>query len=129
MICGIGTDIVETDRIARLLESGQQQAFLNRIFTPAEQSAAPGKGKTAYYAGRWAAKEAIAKALHCGIGENCSWLDVEILNNSNGAPVVTLTGAAQKRADGAVCHLSISHEKHYACATAVLEQIEQNHCS
>ena len=123
MICGIGTDIVETDRIARLLESDQQKIFLDRIFTPAEQAAAPQKGQIQYYAGRWAAKEAVAKALHCGIGKHCSWLDLEILNDNVGAPAVSFSGAALIQTNGAVCHLSISHEKHYACATAILEQI------
>ena len=68
MIKGLGIDIVETARIRQVIERHGEQ-FLNRVYTPAEQ--AVGKIRASaqhFYAGRWAAKEAAAKALGCGIG-------------------------------------------------------------
>ena len=127
MIIGIGTDIVETARIAETL-SEHGEAFEERIFTDAERAeAAERKANAQYYAGRWAAKEAVSKALGCGFGPRCSWLDIEILNNIDGKPVVKLFRAAASTADAMAgkwsLHVSISHEKTHACAMAILEKI------
>lgn len=122
MIIGIGTDITECERIGRVLEK-HGVSFLEHLLTARER--AEGKGRLSYYAGRWAAKEAVSKALGCGIGEQCSLLDIEILNNEAGKPEAVLTGAAASTAEklgAARIHLSISHELHYAVATAVLEK-------
>ena len=76
MIKGLGIDIVETDRIRQVIERHGEQ-FLNRVYTPAEQ--AIGKIRASahhFYAGRWAAKEAAAKALGCGIGSECSFNEI-----------------------------------------------------
>lgn len=125
MIAGIGTDIVEIPRIRKMLgESGG--AFLSRVFTEAEISEAREKhGRAEYYAGRWAVKEALSKALGCGIGELCSWKDVSTANTRNGAPRVSLSGNAEKHAKRlqiSRIHATISHEKNFACATVVLEK-------
>ena len=128
MIIGIGTDIVETARIAATLaEHGE--AFAERVFTDEERSeAAERKTNAPYYAGRWAAKEAVSKALGCGFGPKCSWRDIEILNNADGKPVAKLSNSAATTADAIAgnwkLHVSISHEKTHACAMAVLEQLD-----
>ena len=122
MIVGIGNDIAECARIGAVLEK-HGQVFLDHVLTEREQAAG---GRTEYYAGRWAAKEAIAKALGCGIGARCSFTDIEILNDESGKPLASLSGAARRTAAelhvGRI-HLSISHEKNYAAAVAVLESL------
>ena len=123
MIVAIGTDILEIGRLERVIaENGD--AFLKRIFTESELRDAAGKGKAAisFYAGRWCSKEAVSKMLGTGIGKDCSWLDITVKNDENGAPSVELSGKAKKRAEalGIVRVLiSISHERHYCTATAV----------
>lgn len=120
MIIGIGIDIIEISRIEEAVETFGK-AFMNRIYTSAEQQQNTEKN---YFAGRWAAKEAISKALRCGIGKNCSWLDMEIINSASGAPVAVLSGAALERLQqmgGKTVHVSISHEKNNAVAVAIIE--------
>lgn len=120
MIIGIGIDIIEINRID---DSVQRfgKAFLDRIYSAKEQQE---RSERTYFAGRWAAKEAISKALGTGIGKDCSWLDIEILNNEAGAPVAVLSGAAAKRLNslgGSKVHISISHERTNAVAMAIIE--------
>ena len=120
MIAGIGTDIVSVARLA-----GKLDRIAERCFTELELQRASGSVHRAeHLAGRWAAKEALAKALGCGFGEHCSWLEIEILNNAAGQPVMTLRGRALQRLEalgGKKIHLSISHEKEYASAFVILE--------
>ena len=122
-IAGLGTDIVEIDRISGVI-SRHQESFAVRVCTAKELQIADGKkDKTAFFAGRWAAKEAAAKALGCGIGENCAFTDIEILNDERGCPVMSFSGAAAVTAgkQGITdIKVSISHEKHYAVATVIL---------
>jgi holo-[acyl-carrier protein] synthase len=70
-----------------------------------------------HLAARFAAKEAVAKAL----GRSFAWKDVELVNNSNGKPLVNLYGEAKSAANGAMVHVSLSHSDNYACAVAVVE--------
>ena len=120
MITGIGTDIVSIERLSRALEH-----VAVRCFTPAELAyAEKSRRRLEHLAGRWAAKEALAKALGCGFGEKCSWQDIEILNDDAGRPVMTLTGCALQTCHalgGVRWHLSISHEKEYATAFVIIE--------
>ena len=120
MIVGSGIDIIE---ISRIDDSIQRfgKTFLDRIYTSAEQKE---NASRTYYAGRWAAKEAVSKALGCGIGQDCSWLDIEILNNNSGAPIARLSGTASRRLThigGITLHISISHERSNAVAMAIIE--------
>ena len=122
----IGTDIVECERIQHAMEAHPKQ-FPQMVFTEAEMASAPEnpQARVAYFSGRWAAKEAIAKALGCGFGANCAWLELSIRNEEGGAPVAELSGSALetfRRLKGTALHISISHERHYATAVAVLEQ-------
>ena len=124
MIYGIGTDIVEINRIRKILAK-HKESFLIRIFTDNElKEGKSRKNSAAYFAGRWAAKEAFSKALGTGIGEKCSWTDIEINNKKLGNPVCNISGSAEKTA-GQIgvekIHVSISHEQEYACSTIILE--------
>ncbi|MCE5199438.1 MAG: holo-ACP synthase [Armatimonadota bacterium] len=115
-ILGVGTDIVETERIRDLCE--REEAFLRRVFSQSELDYSLGKPSMyLHLAARFAAKEAVAKAL----GHSFSWQDVEVTNNSEGKPEVILHGKAKDVAGGAKVHLSVSHTKHYASAVAVVE--------
>ena len=126
MIVGIGTDICQLDRIKKLLSGDKKEAFLKRSFTQKEIDNLPSeKREVSYYAGRWAAKEAVAKCFGTGFGEHCRWLDIDILRNEKGAPFVSLSGKTAETATSMnidVIHVSISHEKEYAVAFATAEQ-------
>lgn len=124
MIKGIGIDIVERARLCHALDS---EGFKQRVYTTAEIELGETKKRLAaasFWAGRWAAKEALSKALGTGIGAHCSFHDIEILSDNNGAPVMTVSGAAaqqMERLGANKIHLSISHERSYAVATVILE--------
>jgi len=115
-ILGIGTDIVETERVREMCE--RDSAFCRRVFTRTELDYSEGKiTKYQHLAARFSAKEAVAKAL----GGSFSWQDVEVVNNSAGKPMVNLYGRAKEAAGSARVHLSVSHTRGYACAMAVVE--------
>lgn len=124
MIKGIGTDIVETVRIEKMLNE-HGEAFKSKIFTESELDESKKRGNAShYFAGRWAAKEAASKALGCGFGAKCGWKDIEILNNDDGKPEIKFRNLALKTAeelDVTCLHVSISHEQNYACANVVIE--------
>ena len=123
MILGLGTDIVEIPRIAAVLERHGDQ-FMERVFTADETKQAD--GRIAYFAGRWAAKEAAAKALGCGIGEKCALTDIEVIDDANGAPRLSCTAPAldDYKVRKLHWHVSISHEKNFAVATVILESVD-----
>lgn len=122
-IFGIGTDIVEVDRIQHSLSRGQQLA--KRILTVAELEEMQGDPSPDHFlAKRFAAKEACAKAFGLGIAEGLSFQHMEVTHDSWGKPLWHFTDVAatliQQR--GIVAsHLSISDEKHYVVATTILE--------
>ena len=119
MIAGVGTDIVEIARIEKMLAKFGE-AFRERICSPAELAEGARRNHApTYYAGRWAAKEAAAKALGCGIGEHCAFTELEIRNDASGAPQLKLCGKAAEFAaihGGGKLHVSLSHEAAYATA-------------
>lgn len=123
MALAIGTDIVEIARIADV-RSRQGLKFAQRILCASELEQYCAKSNSnAFLAKRFAAKEAIAKALGTGIGRGVSFQDIEVSNNSNGAPQVKLTGGAEKALAemGATKVLvSLSDEKNYAIAYALI---------
>jgi holo-[acyl-carrier protein] synthase len=127
MIIGIGVDVIEVNRMRRAVEQ-HGSGFLQHVFTDAERHEAPaGAGKAAYFASRWAAKEAVAKALGTGIGAACAWTDVEVVHDRGGRPAVRLSGRAAETAHAlgvGHIHLSISHERRIACASAVAEKVD-----
>ena len=125
MIVGMGTDIVELARMDAAIKRGGEN-FLRRFCTERELREA--KGGIAFYAGRWAAKEAASKALGCGIGAGCSFTDIEVSNDRHGAPVLQCHAPAalelEKRYPHLNWHLSISHEHAYAVATVIIESVD-----
>lgn len=119
MIKGIGTDIIEIDRIAK---SAQKQSFLDRIYTKKEQSLFHGCNYQTL-AGNFAAKEAVAKALGTGF-KGCAPVEIEVLRNENGKPYVILHGNARgifESMEGRNIAVSISHNNESAVAFAVIE--------
>jgi len=122
MIIGIGTDIVEIERVRRAVE---REHFLRRVFTEIEIGYCQSRGKNsaASYAARFAAKEAFFKALGTGIVTALN--NVEIRNDSRGKPEIFLEGDAKILADEKgvkEIFLSISHSREYATAVAVLAE-------
>lgn len=124
-VVGIGTDIVDIDRIRSMSEPARDK-LARRVLTENEyQRFSEHKQADAYLAKRWAAKEAVAKALGTGIAQGVSFQHIEISSLESGQPVVTLTEVALTLAgqQGATSwHISLSDEKRYATAFAVLSK-------
>jgi holo-[acyl-carrier protein] synthase len=122
-IRGLGTDIVAIERIATSLQKSPR--LIERVLTPFEQQCfAELNQPERYFAKRFAAKEAAAKALGTGIGHGISFQHFEVRNDAQGKPELFLSGrAAELAAELGVTALwlSISDEQAYACATVVLE--------
>jgi holo-[acyl-carrier protein] synthase len=122
-IVGVGTDIVECLRIARMIERHGEQ-FLRRVYTEREIRACNANRRTTEnFAGRWAAKEAILKSLGGASARSISWTEIEVRgNDANGRPQVLLCGAIRELARGlrvADIYLSVAHCRAYATAYAL----------
>jgi len=124
MIYGVGTDIINIERVAHILEKNKE-SFVRRVLSEHEQALFANKGDSASYcAKRFAAKEAFAKALGTGIGKIVSFQDLTVRNNDEGKPYfipseklrLFLVNKNIKHA-----HLSLSDEKYNAVAFVVLE--------
>ena len=114
MILGTGIDIIEVDRIQKAVERWGD-VFLNYVFTPLEiKNARKFKFPYRHYAGRFAAKEAIFKAVG---NPNLSWQDVSIINDATGKPVCHYNNSDIKNR----LLISISHSRDYAVASAIVE--------
>ncbi|MDQ4074784.1 MAG: holo-ACP synthase [Chloroflexota bacterium] len=116
LACGV--DMIQIARIEEALGRFGTR-FLDRIFTDREQAHCGGRSES--LAARWAAKEAVAKALGCGIGD-VAWREIEILPDDRGAPILHLHGAAARRArERHLLHwaLSLAHEDGQAIAFVV----------
>ena len=115
MIVGLGIDVVALDRFQETIE--KTPGLVDRVFTPAERALGH-----ASLAARWAAKEALAKAL--GAPEGLSWQDAEVVREPSGAPRLVVTGSVAARATelGVTrLHLSMSHDGGMASAVVVAE--------
>jgi holo-[acyl-carrier protein] synthase len=129
MIIGVGHDIVEIDRIRRILDKREGERFMERVLHASELAYARGKqGRLAEFAaGRFAAKEAVVKALGCGIGSVVGFGDIAVMPDALGKPCCILSEAAWERlglrASDVRVHVSISHERSIASAFAVVEQL------
>ena len=122
MIVGLGTDIVEIVRIGEMIDR-HGEAFLNRIYTPEEiRYCQKRKHCNEAFAGRWAAKEAVMKALGTGFIRGIGWQDIEILSEKSGKPYVNIRGGAgefAKKIGVDRVLITISHCRAYATATAI----------
>ncbi len=115
---GVGVDIVD---INRFRDKVHNERFLDRIFSPREQRDC-GKGifQPHRLAARWAAKEAVSKALGCGLGGDLSWKDVEVYHNADGQPQIWLSDAANERHNHPQFAVSLAHDGSYAVAFVIL---------
>lgn len=124
MILGVGIDIIEVARVQATYEKFGER-FLNRILHASEIAyCLSHKSPAPFLAGRFAAKEAIAKAFGTGIGAQLGWRDMEVVRRESGEPYVILHGGGQRllQARGAkAAYISLSHTQNYAAAVAVLE--------
>lgn len=118
-----GIDLVECERISDSI-GRLGEAFLRRVFTPAECAYCGEHAQSAQrYAARWAAKEAVAKALGCGIGEKAALVEIEVVRDEAGKPGIVLHGtAAATAATMGVqeIQVSLTHTALYAAAFVVV---------
>lgn len=121
MIFGIGIDIIEIERIQQSVEKFGDR-FLNKIFTKTELDySLSKKNKFQHLAARFAAKEAIAKALQTGWNEDFSWQNINISNEKNGMPKAELSGKLLKfLGDNKALKITMSHSEHYVTCFAII---------
>lgn len=123
MIIGTGIDLIELKRIEAALRRQPRLSF--RLLTAAERKVMDTftwSRQVEYVAGRFAAKEALAKALGSGVGGRFSWQDVSILPEQNGAPRLIWHTLPKGVEQGIRVHLSLSHSKRYVVAQAIVEK-------
>lgn len=124
MIFGIGTDIIEVERIDRLV--GKGDAFRNKVFTENEiEYCERSKHKAERYAARFAAKEALFKAMGTGCRGEMNFRNIEVFSDGLGKPMIRTFGAVEeflKQHKIETIHLSMSHLKTMAVATVLLEK-------
>ena len=123
MIFGLGTDMVEISRIQKAIEKNPR--FLQKVYTEKEIAYCQRKRNPwQSFAARFAAKEAVSKAMGTGLGK-IGLTDIEVENQSSGQPQIVLYGAAKdfarEKGLGRV-HISLSHSEAYAIATAIIEE-------
>ena len=127
MIIGIGSDIINIDRVAKTIERFGDR-FIQRIYTPVEIARAERRAdRVATYAKRYAAKEACAKALGTGFRKGVFWRDLGVVNLPGGRPSLALTGGAKARLDALIpagmmarIDLTISDEHPMAQALVII---------
>jgi holo-[acyl-carrier protein] synthase len=119
LIIGLGVDLVELNRIEKVMDRNNR--FIKRVLTNREIERLEQKGsisrKVEYVAGRFAAKEAYAKANGTGIGKELSFLDIEVIPNENGKPEIFINGSKNNAA-----LLSISHGKEFVIAQVIIQE-------
>jgi holo-[acyl-carrier protein] synthase len=125
MIFGIGTDIIEISRIEKAIN--RSQSFCDKIFTKREQAYCNGRNSARFesYAARYAAKEALFKALGTGYRYGFAFSEIEVLNDNLGKPEIEVHGKVSnflKENHIMQIHLSLSHAKDNAVAYVVLEK-------
>ena len=124
MVIGIGIDIIEIDRIKTSIETYGNR-FLSKIYTPIEIDYCNSKAnKFQHYAARFAAKEAIYKALATGWQKDLHWQDIEIINQPTGMPVASLKGKLKKFLSNKMdLKISLSHSNNYVTCVAIIYKI------
>lgn len=123
MVIGLGSDIVSVRRIAGI--ASRRSGFAGRILTQLEMDIYEERRRSPeFLAGRFAAKEAFLKALGTGLGSGILFSDIEISPGTSGAPLISFRGRAMEsfsRIGGKKAFVSISHEREYALAVAMIE--------
>jgi holo-[acyl-carrier protein] synthase len=121
MIFGIGIDIIEIERIKKSIERFDK-IFLNKIYTKTELDyCLSKKNKYQHFAARFAAKEAIAKALATGWSKGFRWKDIEIYNEKSGMPSVKLSGnLSEFLGSDKLLKITMSHSEHYVTCFAII---------
>ena len=123
MIVGLGIDMTELERIRRA-HARFGRRFLEKFLAPGELAALPSEPRLSLLAGRFAAKEAAAKALGTGFSGGIGPCDIEVVAGPTGAPGLVFHSHARQKAENLgmrAAHLSISHERAHAVAVVVLE--------
>jgi holo-[acyl-carrier protein] synthase len=121
MVRGIGVDIIEIERIRESIERTGTQ-FLEKIYSPAEVEYCNAKAyRYQHFAARFAAKEALSKAVATGWAGEFRWKNVEIINNPSGKPDIILHGSMRELLGTARVHLSMSHSDSHVVAMVVIE--------
>ncbi len=123
MIIGIGTDIVEVDRIKSSIEKYGKR-FLDRIYTETEQkySESFNDNKYVHYAARFAAKESFSKAIGTGLTRGFKFREVGIVNEKSGNPQMILDGGMKDKWGDTRIHVSLSHTDNNAIAYVIMER-------
>lgn len=120
-IKGIGTDIIEIDRLKQAY-SRKKEAFLDKLFTDKEKKYCfKFKDFIPHFAARFAAKEAVVKAIGLGFGKYITFKDIEIINDLNGKPEVKLSSELKNRFEFTDISISISHSENYAIAFCLIQ--------
>jgi holo-[acyl-carrier protein] synthase len=123
MIVGLGSDLLDVARVEQKLR--EDSNLVTSLFTPLEIAYCEGKHCPAeHYAARFAAKEALLKALGTGWRDGLSWREIEIQNDDLGRPVMVLSGRVEQLAcqrNVVRVHVSLTHSATHAAATVVLE--------
>ncbi len=121
MIQGIGVDVVDVARMKSILTE-QGAAFIDRVFTDTEVTYCRAKANPEqHFAARFAAKEAVSKAMQTGWSGIFRWKDVEVVNEPSGAPKILLYNAVALSLEKSAVHLSLSHTENTVVALAVIE--------
>jgi len=124
MIDAIGIDIIEIERIKKAIKR-YGDSFTNRVFTPWEIQYCRGKIDPFFsYAGRFAVKEAVFKAVGTGFAEGVKWTSVEVVNDPSGQPQVRLGQAIKKHIGEKKILITLSHSRDHAVAVAILMSSE-----
>lgn len=122
MVRGIGVDIIEIARIGQSIEMLGDR-FLDKIFTAGERHYCSARQNSVqHYAARFAAKEALSKALSTGWAGEFRWKDVEVMNDPSGQPRITLTGPLCETLAGTRILVTLSHSDSHVVAVVLIEE-------
>ncbi len=127
MVKGIGTDIIEVERIKSAIEKYGSR-FLNRIYTEIEQEYCDSfnEQRFVHYAARFAAKESFSKAIGTGITQGFKFKEVGIVNNHSGKPQIILDGDTKEKYGNYKWFVSLSHTESNAVAYVIMEKSNNN---
>ncbi len=123
-IVGIGVDVVDVKRMKVVLDA-RGTSLIKKLFTESEIAYCTSKKNShEHYAARFAAKEAVSKAMQTGWSGQFRWRDVEVINNPSGAPKVVLHDFVAEQLAKCRVHISLSHTENTVVAFAVIEKSE-----